>query len=298
MNQFKSKYILPLLFLSTVFYISCEDTIEVDNGFETPQIVVDAWINNTIDETQSISLSFSQDYFDNRLPDPITDASVVVSTETNTFEFVHTSNGTYNWTPPSGERIGDVGETFTLEIQYDGQTLTSTTTLNRVPEIDSISIYFEDQPFGGDEGLFAELYARDLIGKGDTYWVKGFRNDTLLNRPQELNIIYDATFDAGTEIDGSTFIRPLRFAINALDDDGLPRNLDPGEKVGAEIHSISNEAFRFLQIVQEQTTNGDNSIFALPVANSKGNVFKENGDRVLGVFNVAAISKMEKIVEE
>ena len=121
--------------------------------------------------------------------------------------------------------------------------------------------------------MFAELYARDLPGKGDTYWVKSYRNDTLLNRPQELNIIYDATFDAGTDIDGTTFIRPLRFGINAVDDDGLPRFLESGDKVRSEIHSISNQAFTFLQIVQEQTTNGDNGIFALPIANSRGNIF-------------------------
>ena len=94
-----------------------------------------------------------------------------------------------------------------------------------------------------------------------------------------------------------TFIRPLRFGINALDEDGLPRALNPGEKVASEIHSISNDAFRFLQIVQEQTTNGDNGIFTLPIANSRGNVFDSDGNLVLGVFNVAAVSSMEKIVE-
>jgi len=222
---------------------------------------------------------------------------VNVTSTSNTYNFEHIGNGKYSWTPASGGNIGNIGETFILTVDYKGEQITSSTILYPTPEIDSISIFFEDEAFGGDDGLFAELYARDLPGKGNTYWVKSFRNDTLLNKPQELNIIYDATFDAGTDIDGSTFIRPLRFAINALDEDGLPRNLEIGDKVGCEIHSISNDAFRFLQIVQEQTTNGDNSIFALPVANSRGNVYNSQGDRVLGVFNVAAISRMEKIVE-
>ena len=293
----KLKYILSLGIIGSLLFAACEDPIEVDNGFEEPQLVVDAWINNNQDERQIISLSLSQDYFDNRLPDPVTDATVNITTASNSFDFEHIGNGNYEWIPEAGGSIGQIGDVFNLTIDYNGEEITSTTELKRVPEIDSIRVYFEDEAFGADDGLYAELYARDLPGKGDTYWVKSYRNDTLLNKPQELNIIYDATFDAGTDLDGTTFIRPLRFAINALDEDGLPRNLDIGEEIKCEIHSISNEAFNFLQIVQEQTTNGDNGIFALPVANSRGNVYDSNGERVLGVFNVAAISTMSKTVE-
>lgn len=270
---------------------SCEDAITVDNGFEASQLVVDAWINNE-PGAQTIQLTLSQDYFDNRLPDGIENATVNVTNGNTVTTFEHTTDGKYVWTPSTGSTIGDVGDEFTLEIMIDGQRITSTTTLAPVPEVDSISIYFETEGFG-DDGYFAEMYATDLVGQGNTYWVKSYRNDTLLNRPQELNIIYDATFDAGTDIDGVTFIRPLRFAVNALDDDGIPRDLMPGDRVKSEIYSISNEAFRFLQIVQEQTTNGDNSIFALPVANARGNVFDADGKRVLGMFNVAAVSSLE-----
>lgn len=291
------KYILLAFVLSSMLYMSCEDPIDVDNGFETPQLVIDAWINNNMDETQIISLSLSQDYFDNRLPDVINDANVLVVTGTESFVFTNIGDGKYAWTPPTGGSIGEVGDSYTLNVEYDGDTFVSTTQLNPVPEIDSIRIYFETEAFGADDGLFAELYARDLPGKGNTYWVKSYRNDTLLNKPQELNIIYDATFDAGTDIDGSAFIRPLRFAVNALDDDNVPRSLESGETVKCEIHSISNDAFRFLQIAQEQTTNGDNGIFAIPVANSKGNIYDSSGERILGVFNVAAISSLEKVVD-
>ncbi len=286
------KYTYITAIFSLLILTSCEDVITVDNGFETSQLVVDAWITNEGGQ-QTIQLTESQDYFDNRLPTGITDAEVTVTNGTNTYEFTHDVDGIYVWSPTMGNTLGSIGDEFTLTINKDDKIITSTTTLNPVPEIDSISIYFETDAFGADDGYFAELYARDLPGKGNTYWVKSYRNDTLLNRPQELNIIYDATFDAGTDIDGTTFIRPLRFAINATDDSGLPRDLNPGDRVRCEIYSISNEAFRFLQIVQEQTTNGDNSIFALPVANSRGNIFDQNGNRVLGIFNVAAVSRAE-----
>ncbi len=288
-----NKYTYILAIATIIGFTSCEDAITVDNGFEASQIVVDAWLTNEHGQ-QLISVTESQDYFDNRLPTGISNAQITVTKGLEIFNFIHEADGKYVWTPSNeDEIIGNVGDEFTLKIDIDDNILTSTTQLNRVAEIDSISIFFEDDAFGADDGYFAELYARDLPGKGDTYWVKSYRNDTLLNRPQELNIIYDATFDAGTDIDGTTFIRPLRFAINALDEDGLPRNLKQGDKVKCEIYSISNDAFRFLQLVQEQTTNGDNSIFALPVANSRGNIRDTNGDLVLGVFNVAAVSREE-----
>jgi len=297
MNTFKIKHIAIIALFSMLAITACEDEITVDSGFETPQLVVDAWITNE-PVAQTIVLTQSQNYFDNRLPDPVLGATVEVVGADDTYAFVDQGNGDYVWTPGGDqEQIGTIGEQFVLNISTNDISASSTTALNRVPPIDSIRIFEEDDAFGSDEGIFAELYVTDLPGQGDTYWARSYRNDTLLNKPQEINIIYDATFDSGTDIDGTTFIRPLRFAINAVDDDGFPRALNIGDRVGTELYSISNEAFQYLQIVQEQTTNGDNSIFALPVANSRGNIRDQNGKLVLGVFNVAAVSRLEVMVE-
>lgn len=280
-----------------VFFASCEDAIELDSGFVEGQLVVDAWLTNE-SKPQIITLTESQDYFDNRLPTTITGAVVTVSSEGQVFSFQEAADGQYIWTPPAGTTLGSTDAEYELEVTISGEKYTASTVQKRVPEIDSIRIYLEDEAFGADEGLFAEVYARDLVGKGDTYWVKSYRNDTLLSRPQELNLIYDASFDSGTDIDGIYFIRPLRFAVNALDDDGAPRDLNSGDEVKVEVHSISTAAFRFMQTVQEQTTNGDNTIFALPVANALGNVRNDStGDRVLGFFNVAGVSSLARTVE-
>jgi len=292
-NTYKLIALLALALLLN----ACEDTIILDSEFEEPQLVVDAWLTNE-NTPQTITLTESQDYFVNSLPTPITGAEVAVSNGSAVYPFADNGDGTYTWTPAGSETLGMVGDDYRLSVVADGQSYSAASTMNRVPTIDSIRIYLEDEAFGADEGLYAELYARDFIGKGDTYWVKSYRNDTLLNRPQELNIIYDAVFDSGNDIDGIYFIRPLRFAINALDDDGFPRALNSGDKVTCEIYSITNEAFRFLQTVFEQTTNGDNTIFALPIANAQSNVTNDaTGDKALGFFNVAAVSRMSRTAE-
>lgn len=285
------------IFIIAIMLSSCEDTVIVDSGFESSQLVVDAWVDNRSD-TQTIVLSYSQDYFDNTLPQAEDQATVNIINGENTYEFFHTENGRYHFIPEPGTSLGSVGDELQLRITVGDDVYSSTTSINRVPPIDSISIVFEDEVVGRDPGLFGELYARDFEGQGDAYWIRTWKNDTLLNRPLELVIVYDASFDPGTNLDGVYFIRPLRLGINAVDDDGLPIDYVAGDHIYVELHSISVEAFQFLQIVQEQTTNGNNTIFALPIANAKTNILV-NGSQgdVLGFFNVAAISSIEKTVE-
>ena len=294
---------LPFLILSIAFF-SCEDPVVLDSRFEEPELVVDAWLNN-ISEPQTIILTESQDYYANRLPTPVTDAEVAVcqtidGLPTSTcFLFEHEGEGRYVWTPAPGETLGDVGTEFGLGIQRGDDQFVSVTTMKRTARIDSLSFQFEEEALGLEEGLYAQIYARDPVGQGDAYLIRSTINDTLLLRPAELNIAYDATFSPGTNTDGITFIFPIRFNINKLDDDGAPVPLEEGEKVAVEILSISEEAYLFLRIVQEQVNNGQSGLFDLPVANSPGNVFnRETEENILGFFNVAASARIERTVGE
>ncbi len=292
-----------LVLLSTAF-LNCEDPVVLDSRFEEAELVVDAWLNN-IAEPQTILLTESQDYYANRLPTPVTDAQVVVcqtvdQVPTNTcFIFEHQGEGRYVWTPAPGETLGEVGTEFGLGIQRGEEQFVAVTTMNRTATIDSLSFQFEEEALGLEEGLYAQIYARDPVGQGDAYLIRSTINDTLLLRPAELNIAYDATFSPGTDTDGITFIFPLRFTINKTDDDGAPIPLVEEDKVAVEIISLSQEAYLFLRIVQEQVNNGQSGLFDLPVANSPGNVFNlDTEESVLGFFNVGASARIERTVGE
>jgi len=298
----KKLLILPLLAL---LLANCEDPVTLDSRFEGPELVVDAWLNN-ISEPQTVILTESQDYYANRLPTPVTDAQVVVCETvnqmptTNCFIFAHQGEGRYVWEPTTaGETLGEVGMEFGLGIQRGDKQYAGVTTMNRTAQIDSISFQFEEEALGLEEGLYAQIYARDPVGQGDAYLIRSTINDTLLLRPSEQNIAYDATFSPGTNTDGITFIFPIRFNINKTDDDGAPIPLVEGEKVAVEILSLSQEAYLFMRIVNEQTNNGQSGLFDLPVANSPGNVVEvESGETILGFFNVAASARAERIVGE
>lgn len=290
---------LTLLLLAVGLW-NCTDPIDLTTDFETPQLVVDAWLTDE-SRPQTITLTLTQDYYDNRLPTPVEDATVTVC-QTNLgnecFSFVHQDSGRYVWTPDQGEKLGEVGEAFALAINRGEDIYGSQTTLYRVPPIDSISVQLEEEQLGLDEGLYAQLYARDFTGLGDAYLIRTTINDTFLNRPDELNLVFDATFDAGSATDGIAFIFPIRFSINKRDDDGAFVPLLPGDRVSVDIWSLSPQAFTYLSIARDQIQNGDNGIFQVPVANAPGNIIGfETAEDPLGVFNVAAVSTASKVVE-
>lgn len=290
----------PLFALVLAAFFSCEDPIELDSRFQEPELVVDAWLTN-LSEPQTVILTETQDFYDNRLPTPVTDAQVVVCPDNDPaacIVFEHTTDGRYVWEPAPGDSLGTVGTEYALGIQRGEEQYLAQTTMNRTARIDSISFQFEEAALGLDEGLYAQLYARDQVGIGDAYWIRTTFNDTLLLRPFEISTAFDAVFDPGTDADGITFIFPIRFSINKLDENGGPTPLEEGDNIKVEVWSISQEAYLFLNIASEQIANGDAGIFALPVANSPGNVFNVGTEeRIQGFFNVAAVARAERTVE-
>ena len=286
---------LSMLFVVLIL-ASCEDVIEVELEQGPEALVVDAWIDN-LDREQAITLNLSQPYFDNAAPPAVVNASVtVVRADGSRFEFIHREDGRYVWDIP-GSSLGEVGDSFQLEIDYNGKAYTAASEIRRVPEIDSIGLEFRDDQIFSDDGIYAQFYARDFSDKGDTYWIKTFHNGEYLDKTQELNIAFDAGFDEGTGVDGLVFIPPIRELVNQLDEDLLAFPYVEGDHIRVEIHSISNEAFSFLEIARDQINNGDNGIFSIPLANPRTNVMSSDGSLVLGFFNVAGITTAERTVE-
>ena len=300
------KSVIPIVTLTLLlgFSTSCEDEVTLDSRFEEPELVVEAWLNDQ-PEPQTITLSESQDFYDNRRPSTVADAQVIVcetvdSLPTNNcFVFEHQDSGRYVWTPAPGQTLGEVGTTYGLGIQRGEERYAAISTMARTAIVDSLSFQFEEESLGLDEGVYAQIYARDQPGVGDAYLIRSTVNDTLLLRTGELNLAFDATFSPGTNTDGIAFIFPIRFSINKTDDDGGPIPLQPGETVAVDIIGLSQEAYLFLRIVNEQINNGQSGLFDLPVANAPSNIFNVDTERsVLGFFNVGAVTRVKETVGE
>lgn len=298
------KTILVILILLQIVFTGCEDEI-MPTLQEAPAIVVvDAWINNK-PEPQIIKVSASQAYFDNSPLPGISGAIVQVADENlKVFDFIETEPGIYTWTPKQGETFGEIGVQYGLNIEYNGQTYNAISKMNRVPSVDSLSFEFEEANGPFPEGYFAEFWSRDLLGEGDTYWIKTFKNNQFLNKPSEINLAFDAGFSNGGNIDGLIFVPPVRFGINPFEEDengDLLPSYTLGDSLYVELHSISNEAFYFLTEVKLQTDRpgGFAELFATPLSNVVSNIIpSDEKTEVVGFFTVSAVSAKGKRLEE
>lgn len=292
----------PILFLLPIFLAACEDRIFPELPDGPPALVVDAWINNKA-ETQTIRITRTLPYFQTSSPAGLSGASVRITDDLGTsYDFTEQeSPGVYQWSPePDAGGFGDIGRNYTLVVQIGENIYEASSSMNRVPEIDSINFRFEKGNSFFPDSYFAGVFARDLPGAGDTYWIRSYKNGVFLNQPSEINIVFDAGFSQGGNIDGITFIQPIRDAISPIDQDedgNFLSPFSPGDSVYVEIHSISNEAFTFLTEVRIQTDRpgGFAELFAVPLSNVPSNVVKRNPQdsyEVIGFFNVSAVSSM------
>ncbi len=303
-----NKYsLIVALFIAIIF--SCQDPIDVELSPTNGQVNVDAWLTDQ-SETQVIKLRRVSPYFDSSPSPIITGATVTVVDDLgNTFEFEETNQtGNYTWTPTAGETLGEVGRQFFLNIDINGKQYISSSTMNRIMPIDSLVSTFLEEEFGQAEGYYAELFARDFPGVGDTYWIKTFKNGEFLNKAREISIVYDAAFTAGGGVDGVTFIAPIRQSVNRspdLDDESEDSfDVAPwaaGDSIRVEIHSINQGAFSFLEESFTQMTLGDAALFAEPPANVPTNIIPVNvddpADEAVGFFNVSAVSQTGYIIQ-
>lgn len=293
---------LFLVFLSTGFIItSCEDKIDVTLDEADTIIVIDAFLTDTPGETQRITVTKSQSYFDNSAPVPVDNAQVSIGVEDVLVPFDY-EDGAYLWRPDPNSNLSNNGTSFTLYVNVDEVTYTSSMELGRSPEIDEIRQEVrQDEIASVDGGIYCEVIARDFEGKGDTYWIKTFKNNVFLNRPEEINLAFDGGFDQGAESDGLIFIPPIRELVNPVPDSTeVADKISPwatGDACRVEIHSISNSTFAFMELVRDQLLNGQNGIFAEPLANSPSNIVASDGSTVLGAFNVAKVTSKELIIE-
>ena len=285
-------------------FSSCEDQITPTLESAPAIVVIDAWINNK-PEPQVIKVTSTQEYFDNTIPPGVSGATVQVIDENLTsYNFVETAAGEYTWTPAAGETFGEIGLQYGLNVEVDGVMYNSISQLNAVPPVDSISFTFEPEDGPFPEGYFAEFWSRDLVGEGDTYWIKTFKNGVYQGKPSEINIAFDAGFSNGGSIDNLIFIPPIRFGVNSFEEDeegNLQAPFVPGDSIYVELHAITNEAFFFLNEVAFQTDRpgGFAELFATPLSNVVTNIIpSDESQEVVGFFNVSAVAgNGKKLVE-
>lgn len=295
MYRFNS--IVFVILFSTLLFYSCDEVINPELEEASPVLVIDAWLNNA-PGTQQIFITRSQPYFESVLPPGVSGATVRVSDENGKiYTFSESKPGVYVWSPVGNEVFGEVGLKYDLSVQVGTETFVSEARMGRAPVIDSITFFLVEGGQFADDQYQAEFWATDPIEPNDAYWIKTFKNSQQLLKPSEIVTAYDAGFSKGANFSGITFIAPLRTSINPFDEDDDGNIKSPyvvGDSIYVQIQAITEAGFNFLNEVRIQTDRpgGFSELFATPLANVATNIsnVNSNGSKVLGFFNVGAVS--------
>jgi len=277
-----------IIAVATILF-GCEKVIDVRIDEGTAQFAVDAFITD-LPGKQTVKLTHTAPYFKNSPSAGIIGARVQVINENTREVFSFTDNnnkGIYTWSPTRNDTLARLHNSYSLIIIYNGDTIESHCRLNPVPPIDSLSYEYKEGITSKFTGYIASFWAVDIPNRKDFYWIRTFRNDTLINDPLYMNFAFDAAFE-GWNADGLEFFDFVRKAITPFD-----KLYKLNDSVRVQLWSINEETYHFLYETQVQLTNA--GLFAQPPANLPTNLTGRNKNstttRPVGWFVISAVKE-------
>lgn len=295
----KTKYI----FICLLFFIgfSCEDVIQLESKSGEKQITIVGFLDDSYNE-QSVDITYSKPYNSDNDFEPITNAEVKVNniTKSITYNFIYnTDDKTYNW-DNSLKKLGDVGDSLTLEVKIDNNEYFSSSKILKTTKIDSITYRklekFEIDDNDKDNDYRVEVFAKDIPNELNFWWIRFIINNKESKIPEDISIgsnripskDTDGFTDASKSIteEGKLFIEPLR-EIGDFEKNSI---------ISASIWSINEEMFDFLNNLSKRNSN--QGLFAPVVSNLNTNIYhkdKSLSTKAIGWFSVSSSSKIKTI---
>lgn len=259
-----------LFMLIILLLIGCEKVIDVDLNEANPEVVIEANLSNT-NNLAEVMLTKTGSYFGDTPIKKIADAEVIIEDEFGSrFILDEVEAGLYR----ADEILFQEETTYQLFIDVDGEKFESSSKLNSVVLIDSLTYFYDDGFAFLDAGYVVKIYFIDPPEKNNYYRVKISENDTLKNETEDL-IIFDDRL-----IDGQSLEVTLRGVI-----------FEPDDTVAIQLISLDEGAYEYFHTFQELINVNPGS--AAP-ANPTSNI--SNG--ALGYFSAWSADKKTVIIEE
>jgi len=222
---------------------SCTEPIELDlNSDNNIRLVVDGFV--TTDTTAHVvDLSLTKDYFGTGVPAKAEGAVVSITNGTNVLNLTEVEPGKY-YTP--NDYFGLEGESYTLDIDYDGQSYSATTSLPTLTPLDSIAVLDYEEELGPgqeEENEFPDNYSvvpffQEPSTEGNFYIFK-----MLINGEYFTETLIDWLF-TGDEIVNGSYIRDAEF---------FSFYAEPGDEITFEMFSITKSDFENLNAILLET---------------------------------------------
>lgn len=246
--------------LAVVTVAACEEVVELDLNDTEQVVVIDGLVSNQY-RNHFVKVSRSIDFYDEGTSTGIVDALVSVSDGANVYDYIHNPTGLdendgvyFSVTPFAGE----VGKTYKLTVEVDGNTYTAEDNLYPVTAIDSLTFIVNEDEFAEPEkkDYFYEMlfYAHEPQETEDFYLFKFYRNDTLiLDSPTDIYFSNDDLL--AEEINGIPTASFYKW----------------GDKGTVEMYSISNAGFIYYNDLIN-LLQSDGGMFGSPPVNPRTNV--------------------------
>lgn len=237
-------------------------------GAKSPALIVQAELVD-IKGYSFVKLGETLDYYDPK-EEPKVSGAIVSITDQNgdKMEFLETPEQKGYYLPQDPNYKGVVGNTYTLDIAYNGNSFTSESKINRVTNIDSLQIRFVPKSRFQEEGYYLYFYAKEPQDTKDYYFWKNYRNDTL-QYENVGDLVFASDEGIGENIDGLQF----------------PFKYQAGDTVRLEQYSITKETYDYYNDLTNVVFN-DGGLFSPPPVNPRTNI---KGKNVLGVFMTSSM---------
>ena len=263
--------------LSFLIFTSCEDVVDVTVPDGGDRLVVEAsilWEKGTSGKTQTLRLSTSSAYFEENINTPVIGATVAITKddEDTRIVFEDQNNGDYI----TDAFIPELNQSYTLHIEYNGQSFEAQETLISVVPIEGFR-QSTDGGFGGDE----------------------IAVNVLFDDPPNVNNFYMGLFQSS--------VSPL-VGLETLNDQFTDGNLnfieydnesfEAGIEVNVQLQGISKRYFNYLNLLIEQS-DADGGPFQTTPVKVKGNCknITTPNEEVLGYFRLSEVVNGQHVIE-
>lgn len=247
-------------FLIVSFLVSgCTDVIEIEVPQEPPRLVIEAsidWKKGTSGRFQTVNLSLSTPYFDNLTTTPVEGAMVKVIMDDEPLEFVFQdeSNGTYS----TDQFVPFMRGSYTLVVEYDGETYMANEVLTPVTDIKAV---FQSRESGFDKNaLEVNIEFLDPVDEKNFYLTKFQRRGDL----------FPTLFDVKDEFTNGNIMN--FFYEKRNDEDTGEKEFEPGDIVDISLYGISEEYYNYIKLLINQSGNDGGPFTSVP-AEVKGNCY-------------------------
>lgn len=273
----KFKTQIVIVFLLSLFVVSCTEKIDIQLDESFARLVVDGSIT-TDTMAHTVVLKTTSSYYYKDEVTSVSGALVSITDGTLTYKLKEDSAGVYN---TDSHVFGVAGKIYTLNIKLaspiGGQTeYSAKSTINSLNPLDSVSLLFH--PEWARKGMWeVKCYVQEPATI-DFYRFLILKNRKMLTDTLNEWFVTDDKFFNGNYTNGAT--------VAYLQQGSPQEKLTKGDTVTVEVNNISKEYANFIWEAQAEL-RGSNPLFSGPPANVKGNI--SNG--AVGFFTSYSITR-------